>query len=67
MIRVAQKITLKASRINSRLTILEIAEKIGCSASAVMSWESGEKEMGAKKFQKWCEITGFNACDFDLG
>lgn len=62
----AQKITLKAARVNASLTIRQAAEALNVSEKTVMNWESGETIMNAVTFMKVCELYHFNPSDIFL-
>lgn len=60
------KITLEAARVNTGLTQVELAEKMGVSRQSVIDWENGKREMRTPYFILFCHITGFSEDDILL-
>lgn len=60
------KITLEAARVNTGLTQVELAEKMGVSRESVVAWENGKRDMKAAHLFKFCQITGFDYNDISL-
>lgn len=50
------KLTLKAARINSRLTAKAAAQKIGISVETLSNWEKGETYPDVPKIKKIEEV-----------
>jgi DNA-binding XRE family transcriptional regulator len=62
----AQKITLKAARVNAGYTQAEMAEKLGISREIVNGWESGRVEIKPVYLLALCYVTGFKTDDIFL-
>ena len=60
------KISLKAARVNAKLTIEEAAEKIGVSPSTLKNWESGITFPNQPKIEKICEVYGIHYDDLNF-
>lgn len=52
----AQKLNLKAVRINVGLTQEELAKKLNITPQTLSSWENYETNIPAKQLKKLCEI-----------
>lgn len=52
------KITLKAARVNVKLTQKEVADCIGCSVSTIKNWENGITFPRYPQIEKLCELYG---------
>lgn len=52
------KLTLKAARVNAKLTQTEAAEKIGCSVSTLKNWENGRTFPKQPHIEKMCALYG---------
>ena len=54
---------LRNERTKRDLSLLDIAERIGCAKSAVHYWETGEKAMSALYLSKYCDVLGMTIDD----
>lgn len=52
------KITLKAARVNARLSQQDAAEQIGVAVSTLRNWEAGKTFPAQPKIEKMCEVYG---------
>ena len=52
------KISLKAARVNAKLSQQEAADMIGVAVSTLRNWESGKTFPNQPKIEKMCEIYG---------
>lgn len=52
------KISLKAARVNAKLSQQEAADRIGVAASTLRNWESGKTFPNQPKIEKICEVYG---------
>ena len=59
-------ITIRGARVDAGLTQVDIARKMGVTVSAVSRWETGDTEMSASQFSKFCEIVGRSRDDIFL-
>lgn len=50
------KISLKAARINARLTQVEAAERIGVTKETIINWEKSKSEPKLKQVKRLAEI-----------
>lgn len=57
------KISLKAARVNARLSQGEAAERIGIAVSTLRNWETGKTFPTKPKIDKICEVYGI---EFDV-
>lgn len=57
------KISLKAARVNAKLSQQEAADRIGVAASTLRNWESGKTFPNQPKIEKICEVYGIS---FDI-
>jgi transcriptional regulator with XRE-family HTH domain len=57
-LRMDYKISLKAARVNAKLTQEDVAKAIGKSKVTVAFWESGKTKITASDFIKLCELYG---------
>lgn len=53
-----EKITLRALRVNARLTQAEAAEKLGVTQKTLSNWENGITYPDQPAIEKICEIYG---------
>ena len=60
------KISLRAARVNARLTQGEAAEKIGVSRSTIVNWESGKTSPRVGELKKIEAVYGVSCVDFDF-
>lgn len=60
------KITLRAARVNTKMTQAEMAEKMGVSRETVFAWENGKTPMRTPYLYLFCRITGFQPDDIIL-
>ena len=60
------KISLKAARVNSEMTIRNVADQMNVSERTVINWESGLTDMSATTFLKLCDLYGFKPSDIFL-
>lgn len=51
-------ISLKACRINAKLSRSELAEKIGVSYSTIVSWENGKTQPKLNQIRMYSDICG---------
>lgn len=61
------KISLKAARVNAGLTQAQVAERIGCSRFAIMSWESGKVIPRFDKLQALRDLYGIPVENLSVG
>lgn len=54
------KITLKAARVNARLSQQDAAERIGVAVSTLRNWEAGKTFPTQPKIEKMCEVYGIS-------
>lgn len=59
-------ITIKGARVDAGLTQVDIARRLGVTVSAVSRWETGDTEMSASQFSKFCELVGRSRDDIFL-
>lgn len=59
-------ITLKAARVNAKLTQSEVAEKMGVSPTTVSSWETGANGIKATDFKALCDLYGCAMAEISL-
>lgn len=61
-----QKISLRAARVNARLTQKEVADRIKVSNSTLCSWENGKTFPDQPNIDKLCSLYGvtYDAIDF---
>lgn len=50
------KITLKAARVNAKLTQKEAAKSIGCAVSTIKNWEDGKTFPRQPQIEKLCAL-----------
>lgn len=50
------QISLKAARVNARMTQKEVANNIGVDRQTIISWESGKSKIGVEDFFKLCDL-----------
>lgn len=50
------QISLKAARVNAKMTQREVANKIGVDRQTIISWESGKSKIGVEEFFKLCDL-----------
>lgn len=50
------KISLKAARVNAKMTAKEIGIKIGKSEKTILNWENGITPIPAEYFNRLCKI-----------
>lgn len=51
-----KKISLKAARVNAKLTQKEAAEQLGISKETLANWENGKTTPNVSKFKKFEEV-----------
>ena len=61
-----QKITIKATRVNSELTQSEMAEKLGISVSTYQDIENGVRDIKPVELYALCHVTGFTEAEIKL-
>lgn len=52
------KITLRAARVNARLSQQEAAHRLGVAVSTLRNWEAGKTFPTQPKIEKLCEVYG---------
>lgn len=50
------KISLKAARVNAKMTAKDVGEKIGKTEKTVLNWENGITPIPASQFDRLCKI-----------
>lgn len=60
------KISLRAARVNSGLSLKEVARTIGKNANTVRKWEVGEASVSAIDFLRLCELYNMKVDDIFL-
>ena len=61
-----QKVTIRAARVNTDLTQLEMAEKLGISLSLYQDIENGVAKIKPVWLYGICHITGFSEAEIKL-
>ena len=61
-----QKVSIRAARVNTDLTQLEMAEKLGISLSLYQDIETGARPIKPMELYAFCHITGFAEHDIKL-
>lgn len=61
-----KQVSIRAARVNSELTQLEMAEKLGISLSLYQDIETGARPIKALELYAFCHITGFAEHDIKL-
>lgn len=54
------KISLKAARVNAKLSQAEAAAKIGIAVSTLKNWEAGKTFPNQPKIERLCEVYGIS-------
>ena len=60
------KITLKAARIDARLTQKQVAEALNTTSSRLASWENGKTDIPHRYVNPFCELVGVCADDLNF-
>ena len=60
------KITLKAARINSGMTLKQVSEVIRCSVASLSYWENGKADITAVNLARLCALYDINMDDVIL-
>lgn len=55
-----EKITLRAARVNSNLTLKDVSEKVGISINTLHSYETGKSKISAQTATFLCDIYNIN-------
>lgn len=50
------KISMKAARVNSRLTQTDMADLLGVTKDTVLKWENGKSKIGIPQFTMYCSV-----------
>lgn len=50
------KISLKAARVNAKMTAKNVGEKVGKTEKTVLNWENGITPIPAEYFDRLCKI-----------
>lgn len=50
------KISLKAARVNAKMTAKNVGEKVGKTEKTVLNWENGITPIPAEYFNRLCKI-----------
>lgn len=54
------KISLKAARVNARLSQQEAADRIGVAVSTLRNWEAGKTYPKQPQIEKLCDVYGIS-------
>lgn len=60
------EISLKAARINAKMTQTDVCIQLGIRRGTLSRWENGKAWPNVKQMQKLCELYGVNTEDLKL-
>lgn len=55
---------LRKERKKHKLSIFDIADRLGLGKSTIAYWESGERTISAKQWKMYCDALGISLDDF---
>ena len=55
-----RQVSLESARVNAKMTISDVAEKIDKSEKTISNWESGKTAISATMFFGLCELYGID-------
>ena len=59
----AKPMSMKAARVNAKLTQVEAAKKIGVTQNTIYRWEKGEIAPSFRHMHKICNAYNLDSCD----